>query len=145
MDDQNLILQKKSKEIQCQLELWAEEINFLKPGQQIEFTLAVKKVRAVVARTSSDILNARIPDIFTQQRCFELGISDNLRRRIIKTLFGKVNFGTFSAPITYEINTIRDLTKFSIQDISYLKNMGQLTVDAIKKVLESIDVELLQR
>lgn len=121
-----VILQSKAEEVRQQLREWVHRNNILKPGEQIEFSLSIRKVPIIVQKNSPDIFSIPIESLKLSIRA----------RKVCFYACRKAHTGN-EGNWHYDRKernsyTIEDLVQRSAADFSEVRNCGKVTLDEIR-------------
>lgn len=141
------LIAEKATTIQQELEVWAKASNFLKPGEQIIFSMRIGAVS--LARQEHDDIEAikrmHVNEFFTRERLLETGCPAAIVGRIINQVFNAYR-GPFRSGSDESKHTVGlMLEQVSEWDLLVLPNMGKKSVDPIIEALKRVGLHLKKR
>ena len=112
MSDRDRLVDEKSKSIQETLKKWAEEQDFLKPGEQLVFTLEIQNIKLVTrARRQSVDLDMLVFDYFDHNRLAEAGVPSNVALRMHNAIRNYAYNPIAGEPWDYSTTTVHEYLK----------------------------------
>lgn len=140
-----MTVEEKADEIREILEKWVEQNGVLSAGEQLVFTLSVRKLPVVVREEVVDVLTMNVRDFFLDSRRFAKAGFPNSSTRALNAIFRLTDYGSGEWKKVQSL-TVRELSEWEpfrqAMRGSHWNNVGVKTKEAIRKVLSDVGIEV---